>query len=159
MLAPQDNNPWEQAAMNSSDHSQNSPTTQAIEIAIRLVLIFLILAWCLQILTPFISLIAWGAIIAVAIYSPFLKLVQKLGDRKKLAVTLVALAGIAVILIPVISLSTAMVEGAVTLGSEISSGKVTIPAPTESVREWPIIGEKTHKIWLQASVHLSAFLE
>jgi len=159
MLALQDNNPGEQAAMNSSEHSQNTTTTQAIEIAIRLVLIFLILAWCLQILTPFISLIAWGAIIAVAIYSPFLKLVQKLGGRKKLAVTLIAVAGIAVILIPVISLSTSMVEGAVTLGSEVSSGKVTIPAPNESVREWPVIGEKTHKIWLQASVNLSAFLE
>ena len=56
-----------------------SATTQAIEIAIRLGLIFLIFAWCLQILSPFISLIAWGAIIAVAIYPLFLKLADKLG--------------------------------------------------------------------------------
>ena len=62
--------------MNLPGQSQNNPTTQAIEIAIRLVLIFLILAWCLQILSPFIHLIAWGAIIAVAIYPLFLKLTE-----------------------------------------------------------------------------------
>jgi len=65
--------------MNPPENSINN-TAQAIEIAIRLGLVFLILAWCLQILSPFISIVAWGAIIAVAIYTPFLKLVEKLGE-------------------------------------------------------------------------------
>ena len=73
--------------MNSTERAQNNPTTQAIEIAIRLGLLFLILGWCLQILGHFISIVAWGAIIAVAIYPLFLKLESKLGGRKKLAVT------------------------------------------------------------------------
>ena len=145
--------------MNSSGQPQPTSTTQAIEIAIRLTLIFLILAWCLKILTPFISLIAWGAIIAVAIYSPYQKLVEKLGGRKKLAVTLVAVIGIAFILIPIGSLSTSMVEGAVKLGHEVSSGSVSIPVPSESVREWPLIGEKTYKLWSDASGNLRTFLE
>ena len=145
--------------MNSSGNSQTTPTTQAIEIAIRLSLIFLIMAWCLKILTPFISLIAWGAIIAVAIYSPYQKLVEKLGGRKKLAVTLIALVGIAVILVPIVSLSTSMVDGAVNFGHEISSGEATIPPPSESVREWPVIGEKTYKLWFQASENLRTFLQ
>jgi hypothetical protein len=50
--------------MSSAEKSQGTPTTLAIEIAIRLGVIFLILAWCLQIITPFIGLVAWGAIIA-----------------------------------------------------------------------------------------------
>ena len=145
--------------MNLPGQSQDNPTTQAIEIAIRLGILFLIFAWCLQILTPFISVIAWGAIIAVAIYSPFLKLVQKLGGRKKLAVILIAVAGIGVILIPVISLSSSLVESATTIGHEISAGKVNISLPSESVREWPLIGEKTYTFWHQASVDLSALLE
>jgi predicted PurR-regulated permease PerM len=145
--------------MNLSDQSKDTPTTQAIEIAIRLSLIFLILAWCLQILSPFISLVAWGAIIAVAIYKPFLKLVEKLGGRKKLAVTLIAVISIAAILIPVISLSSSLVESATTIGNEISTGAVNISPPSESVREWPLIGEKTYAIWQQASVDLSALLE
>ena len=118
--------------MNSPTQEHNSATTLAIEIAIRLGVIFLILAWCLQILTPFIGLVVWGAIIAVAIYKPFLKLVEKLGGRKKLAVTLVAVLSIAAILIPVISLSSSMIESATTIGDQINSGKVHIKPPSES---------------------------
>ena len=145
--------------MNLSDQSQGNPTNLAIEIAIRLGVIFLILAWCLQILTPFIGVIAWGAIIAVAIYSPFLKLVEKLGGRKKLAVTLIAVLGIAVIVIPVIGLSTSLIESATRIGDQISIGKIEIAPPSESVREWPLIGEKTYAVWQQASVNLAATLE
>jgi len=145
--------------MSSSEQSQGTPTTLAIEIAIRLGLIFLILAWCLQILTPFIGLIAWGGIIAVAIYKPFQKLVEKLGGRKKLAVTLIVVLSIAAILIPVISLSSSMIESATTIGDQISTGEVNIAPPSESVREWPLIGEKTYNFWQQASVDLSATLE
>ena len=90
----------------TSPVNSNNSTAQAIEIAIRLGLIFLILAWCLQILSPFLSIVVWGAILAVALHGPFLKLVEKLGGRKKLAVTLFAVIGIAVILVPIISLSS-----------------------------------------------------
>jgi len=145
--------------MNTTNNTNNSATTQAIEISIRLGVIFLIMAWCLQILTPFIGLVAWGAIIAVAIYKPFLKLVEKLGGRKKLAVTLIVIGSIAAILIPVISLSTSMMESAKTLGDQISTGTVHIAPPSDSVREWPLIGEKTFTLWHQASVDLSALLE
>jgi len=145
--------------MNTPNNTNNSATTQAIEISIRLGVIFLIMAWCLQILTPFIGLVAWGAIIAVAIYKPFLKLVEKLGGRKKLAVTLIVIGSIAAILIPVISLSTSMIESSKTLGEQISAGTVHIAPPSDSVREWPMIGERTYTIWHQASVDLSALLE
>jgi len=145
--------------MNSGEQSQGTPTTLAIEIAIRLGIIFLILAWCLQIITPFIGLVAWGAIIAVAIYKPFLKLVEKLGGRKKLAVTLIAVVSIAAILIPVISLSSSMIESATTIGAQIDTGQVHISPPAESVREWPLIGEKTYALWNQASTDLGALLQ
>jgi len=143
--------------MNLPQNSNNS-TAQAIEIAIRLGLIFLILAWCLQILTPFISIVAWGAIIAVAIYNPYLKLAEKLGGRKKLAVTLIAVMGIAIIVVPIISLSSSMVDGATELGDQISEGTIHVPPPPAYVEEWPIIGKKTYKLWLQASDNLRAVL-
>lgn len=139
--------------------SPDSPTAQAIEIAIRLSLVFLIMAWCLQILMPFISIVVWGAIIAVALYSPYLKLVAKLGGKKKLAVTLIAVVGIALILVPVFSLAGSMVDGATKLGNEISSGQVRVPPPSEAVKEWPLIGEKAYELWLGASTNLRATLE
>jgi len=145
--------------MQSPGNSHETPTKLAIEIAIRLGMIFLILAWCLQILSPFIGMVAWGAIIAIAIYTPFQKLVDKLGGRKKLAVTLVAVLSIAAVLIPVISLSSSMIDSATTIGDQIESGALKVPPPAESVREWPLIGEKTFEIWNQASIDLSDFLQ
>lgn len=139
--------------------TQNNPTTQVIEIAIRLSLIFLIFAWCLQILSPFISLIAWGGIIAVSIYPLFLKLADKLGGKKKLAVTLIAVISIAAILIPVISLSGSLIDSATKIGTSISSGEAQISPPSESVRDWPLIGEKTYDFWQKASVNLSDILK
>lgn len=145
--------------MKLAGNTDHSPTTQAIEIAIRLGLIFLILAWCLQILSPFISLIAWGAIIAVAIYPLFVKLTDKLGGKKKLAATLITVFSIAAIIIPVISLSESLVAGANSIGTQISSGTAHIPPPSETVKDWPLIGEKTYTFWQQASVDLTALLE
>lgn len=145
--------------MNTPDQSHNTPTSQAIEIAIRLSLIFLILAWCLQILAPFISLIAWGAIIAVSIYPLFVKLTDKLGGKKKLAVTLIVVISIAAILIPVISLSESLVKGATSVGTQISNGTAHIPPPSETVKDWPLIGEKTYSFWHAASVDLTALME
>lgn len=50
-------------------------------------------------------------------------------------------------------------ESATTIGHEISAGKVHISPPSESVRDWPLIGEKTYTFWHQASVDLGALLE
>ena len=71
----------------------------AVEIAVNLLLIFIILAWCLQILRPFISLIAWAGVIAIAMYAPFRKLQAMLGGSKKLAVTVFAVIGLAVVIV------------------------------------------------------------
>lgn len=144
--------------MNLPSDTQNSPTTQAIEIAIRLGLIFLILAWCLMILSPFISLIAWGGIIAVAVHPLFSRLANKLGGRKKLAVALIMLVSIGIVLVPVISLSDSLITSANEIGNDITQGTAQIPPPAETVEDWPLIGEKAYGFWLAASQDLTALL-
>ena len=39
----------------------------SFEVAISLLLVFLILAWSIRILMPFVALIAWGAVIAISV--------------------------------------------------------------------------------------------
>lgn len=145
--------------MNQTNRSQNIAVTQAIEIAIRLGIIFLILALCLQILSPFISIIVGGAIIAVAIYKPFLKFSEKMGGQKKWAAILISLGGTVAMLIPAILLSGSLVESASGLGTQITEGTLTIPAPSESVSSWPVIGEKVYTAWGAASANLESFVD
>ncbi len=52
--------------MKNEGDSYRDPITQAIEISIRLGLLILLAVWCLEILRPFVSVVAWAAIFAIA---------------------------------------------------------------------------------------------
>jgi len=61
--------------------------------AIRLGLVFLAVYWCLRIIAPFIPLVLWAVIIAVAIFPMHVKLAARLGGRKKLSAMLITVLG------------------------------------------------------------------
>jgi predicted PurR-regulated permease PerM len=141
-----------------SNQTHASAVRTAVEIAVNLLLIFIILAWCLQILSPFISLIAWAGVIAIAMYKPFLKLQAMLGGRRKLAVTVFAILGLAVIIVPAWLFVGSIVESTTEARSALESGQFEIAPPGENVRNWPVIGEKVHAQWTEASDNMEAFL-
>ena len=143
------------------NQAAGSKTTmsQAIDIAINLLIIFLIMAWCLQILSPFIGVVLWGAVIAIAIHPAFLKLKALLGGRSKLSITLFVLISFCIIIIPVWSFGGSIIETAIDLRKDLEAGALAVPPPSDSVREWPVIGERTHELWLEASTNISDFLE
>ncbi len=146
--------------MNKSDiQSEKSPVRQAIEIAINLGLIFIVLAWALLILRPFISLIIWAGIIAIAAYTPFLKLQSALGGRKKLAVTLVALIGLGIVIVPSWMFADSIINSATSLGKHIAEGTAQVPPPSEGVQDWPIVGNKIYTAWAQAAENLTGFIQ
>jgi len=132
--------------------------SRAIEVAIRLGLVLLLIAWCLYIISPFLGLVAWGAIIAIAVHPLYLKLLNKAGGNRKLALTLMAIIALAAVLVPAVTMFSSLVDGASTLGHALKSGTMSIPAPAESVRLWPLIGEKAYAFWSQASADLSSIL-
>lgn len=144
--------------MNLSGQTQTTNVSQVIEIVIRLGIISLIFGWCLWILSPFISLVVWGAIIAVAVYPLYAKLVDKLGNRRKLAVVILSLLGIAVLVLPVISLSSSTIETASSIGTKFIDSNASIPPPAESVKTWPLVGETAYEFWHQASEDLTTLI-
>ena len=75
-----------------------SPTGAAVDIAVRLGVLAVLVAWCFQILKPFISPVIWGIIIAVAVYPAYEKLNAKLGDRRKLTAAVMTLAALLIII-------------------------------------------------------------
>ena len=133
------------------------PMALAIDIAINLLIIFLILAWCLQILSPFIGVVMWGAVIAIAVYPAFLKLKSSLGGRGKLAITVFVLVSFAIVILPVWSFGGSIVETAIDLKQDLAAGTLAVPPPAEGVRDWPIVGDKAYALWSEASTNLSAF--
>ena len=135
--------------MNNSDFTQNT-----IEAAVRLGLLLLLAAWCLKIVTPFIVPVVWGVIIAVAIYPLFIKLKSAMGERNKLAATVYTLIMLALLITPTVMVSDSIIDTSGIISERYETGALEIPPPNDSVKEWPLVGEKLHAIWLQASDNL-----
>lgn len=131
---------------------------RAIEIATRLGVLLLLAAWCFDIVKIFIGPVAWGIIIAIAAYTPFLKIKQALGDRNRIAATVFILLGLLVLIVPSAMLSETMVGGASRLTQAIESDSLKVPPPPESVAGWPLIGQQLDDLWQLASVNLQEAL-
>jgi len=136
-----------------------SPLRTAIEIAINLLLIFVILYWCLKILSPFIGLIVWAAIISIALFKPFQKLQSVLGGKKKLALTLFTLIGLGLVIVPSWLFIGSIVDSGQEIAAALETGEFDIRPPNEQVKDWPLVGEQIYAQWSAAAVNFEAWLE
>ena len=127
--------------------------------ALRLGALLIVVYWCYQILAPFIPLVLWGAIMAVAAYPLYRKLAARLGNRMKLSATLVTLVGLIVLTAPVVVLTESLVSSTTDLAESISEGSVEVPQPPDHVKSWPLVGGKLHTGWQLASENIGAAMK
>ena len=117
---------------------QKTPITAIL----RVVLLLLILAWCFYIIQPFIIVLVWAVIIAVALYPLYNRMVKSFGTKKKkLATTLFTLIAAAIIVVPSYFLVSSLVKTTKVTAEKLRTNTLEIPAPKENVKEWPLIGE------------------
>ncbi len=144
--------------MNSSNHpsGDKSPVARALEVTIHVGLVVLLLFWCFRIAQPFIQIFVWGIIIAIAIFPGYRWLGSVLGGRNKLAAMLVTLLLLIILIVPSLMFAGSLVETAQKLSVGFSKGSLNIPAPPESIKSWPAIGEMLYDFWRLASENLTA---
>lgn len=130
---------------------------QVIDIAIKLTLIAFTLYISFLIAKPFIGIIAWGIIIAIAI-SPLIHKLQKIYSNRKVVIILFTIAIISALVVPTYMLSDKVVVSAQEIISSVKEGGITIPPVNEKVKEWPVIGEKVYTLWSGASQNLQTTL-
>lgn len=121
---------------------------------IQIAAVVLLVVWCLKIIAPFISIVLWGMIIAVALYPLHAKLSRKLGGREKASSTIFVLIGLAILLVPAYILTDSSVAALKTVSAQLDEGAVEISPPNPSVAEWPLIGEKVYGVWNGAADNL-----
>jgi predicted PurR-regulated permease PerM len=129
--------------------------SRALEITIYVGLSILLAAACLFILFPFIPLLTWGIIIAVAVYPAFRKVQSVLRVRETLAALVCTLILLAVLIVPVALLTDSLVQGVQTVAAHMKEGTAIVPPPPTSIGSWPIIGTPLKKIWDLASHDLT----
>src|SRR5210317_1810454 len=99
----------------------------ATDIAIRIGVLALLVAWCFQILRPFITPVIWGTIIAIAFYPVCKKLRDLLGGRIRIAASIMTVIALLIIILPSIKMVSSLVDGMTYLNDKIQSGEIKVP--------------------------------
>lgn len=138
---------------------KNTDSKSPIDVYIKIILLSLLLVWSFYIVRPFITLIVWSIIVAVALY-PFYQKILKVtkGKKKGFVTSLFILILLALIITPTISLTSSVLESGKEIYSSFEEGTLKVPPPAESVRDWPFVGEKIYKTWSTASSDLEHFI-
>ena len=145
--------------INLSEKVNLELTRTVVDIAIRLGLLLILVVMCFNILSPFLALVIWAVIIAVAVDPLFVKMVKRMNGRIKLAATIYTLVALALLILPGFMIAGSVVETAGDIRNRYGKGELTIPVPPDGVREWPLVGKRVHEEWLEASESLPEVLE
>jgi predicted PurR-regulated permease PerM len=129
-----------------------------IDTILRIVVLFLLIAWCIGIILPFVEPVIWGAIIAVALHPFFARVKRWMGNRNTLAGVLLTLLILGILLLPSAWVIKSLVEGMQSLVIQFRNQTLVIPPPAPSVAGWPLIGKPISEIWLLASQSLESVI-
>jgi predicted PurR-regulated permease PerM len=130
----------------------------AIDIAIRIGVLALLIAWCFQILRPFITPVIWGTVIAIAFYPACRKLRDLLGGRIKVAAAILTIISLLLIILPSIQMVGSFIDGMTYLNDKVQRGEIKVPPPPDYIDSWPVIGKPLKSRWHEASVNLETTL-
>jgi predicted PurR-regulated permease PerM len=137
---------------------ENRSGEEIIQLAIRLGLLAFLLYWSFILVRPFIPIFAWSVVLAVALYPAYNWLSVHLGDRPKLAAVIITVVNLAIVIGPATWLGLGLIEGLRSFAGQLDSGRLIVPSPPESVKDWPIVGAQLYTLWDQASTNLRAAL-
>lgn len=129
-----------------------------LDVLIKAGLVAALVIFSFEVFQPFMELMLWSVILGVTLYplQRWLKRVTGLKDGR--AATLIVLFVLLVLLAPIYLLALSIGESMDSAVAVIKSGSWSVPAPPQSVAEWPLIGPRLYEFWLSASVSLSDVL-
>ncbi|MEY9360796.1 putative PurR-regulated permease PerM [Bradyrhizobium yuanmingense] len=129
-----------------------------VQLVIRLGLLGLLIFWTFLVIRPFVPILSWSAVLAVAFHPVFAWLAQRLGGRPRIASAVLTLITLGIVIGPAAWLGLSAVEGIRDLAAQIGSGDLALQAAPEQIRSWPLIGPQLYAIWNEAYTNIRAAL-
>jgi predicted PurR-regulated permease PerM len=133
-------------------------TRDALEASIRIGAVLILVVWTFWIVRPFVLPAVWGIIIAIAIHPLFSRMSGAMGQRDKLAATLLTLLILVLLVWPCVLLAGLLVENVRDLSAAFQKGSLKIPPPPAQLTSWPLVGKAAYKFWSLASANMEAAL-
>jgi len=126
---------------------------------IRIGLVVFLIYMCVRIFSPFLHLILWALILAVALYPLHQGLAKRLSGKQARAATLLVISGLLVIGIPTALLGNSFVDYISESYTAFENGTLTIKKPSPSIAEWPIVGKRIYSGWSKAATNLPEYIK
>jgi predicted PurR-regulated permease PerM len=130
-----------------------------LDVLIQAGLVLVLALLCYQVFAPFLSLMVWAVILAVALYPLHQALARRMGGRQGWAATLIALLGIALTVTPAAVLLVSMGDSVQNLITSVQHNTLQVPAPRESVGDWPLVGKRIYAFWDRAHSDLPGLIQ
>jgi predicted PurR-regulated permease PerM len=139
---------------NHQDTGSKSAAPVSIDWILRFCAIGAFAYWSITLVQPFLTIVAWSVILAVALYPAYERLVSALGGRRKLAATLLTIVCLVVVVGPALWLIGGLVDS-LRLLSDWVDPNIFSPPPAR-IQSWPLIGGPLYEFWMLASTNLKA---
>jgi predicted PurR-regulated permease PerM len=134
-------------------------SSRLLDVLIRAGLIGVLAVLCYLIFAPFLTLMVWALILAVTLYPLHRSLARRIGGRQGLAAIIVVISGGLLIVTPTAVLMNSFGSSILHFVNAVQQNTLEIPAPPESIQEWPIVGNRLHHVWSRAHTDLPGFVE
>jgi predicted PurR-regulated permease PerM len=139
-------------------HEREQDTADLVDLAIRLGVLGLLIYWSFVLVQPFLVVVLWSVMLAVAVYPTYEWLAAWIGGRRRLAAALITILGLLITLGPVTWLGLGLVDNIHDLYERIAAGEASLPPPPAMIKSVPFVGDQIHQLWTLASVNLKAAL-
>jgi predicted PurR-regulated permease PerM len=126
--------------------------------AIRIGCLVLLAYWTWLLLQPFLAIILWSVIFAVALYPVFDWLATRLHVHRAVVAAFITVFSLILIFGPVTWLGLSLGDNVRTLYERLSDGSLAIPQPFESIKSWPFVGQEVYQIWYLASTNFTELI-
>jgi predicted PurR-regulated permease PerM len=136
----------------------NLRTAPIVDLAIRIGALGLLLYLALVLVWPFITVVIWSVVIAVALDPGYERLARWLGGRRRLAAGLITVVSLLVIIGPVTWLALGLIDSIRTISEQLDVSALALPPPPQWVKDWPLVGNAVYQFWELASTNMQAAL-
>lgn len=130
-----------------------------MDVLIRAGLILALAFLCYMVFSPFLTLMVWALILAVAIYPLHQALARRLGGRQGWTSTLIVIVCATIIVVPTAILMASLGDSVQELVQQVKDNTLQIPEPRAGVADWPLVGKKIYAIWNAAYTDLPAVVQ
>lgn len=129
------------------------------DLTVRLAFLGIFAYWSLELVRPFLPVVIWAVLLAVALYPTYAWLTRYMGGRRSLAAAAITGLALLTVLGPVSVLAASLADSVHRLADDLQAGTLRIPPPPAGVAQWPVVGEKLQEAWALASTNLDGAIK